>query len=127
MQISSDRWRHMPAYVQGVDATLFARLSDAVGNAQALRVGPGQFPEFLCGAPHAAQAPCAFAQVGLRPSDAHGDDFIVAPPRVSRARGPRNGFNNELDGLEPAGSLFVVQVAHADQPFAVALDELLGA
>jgi len=111
----------------GVDAALFVRLSDAARNAQPLRVGPGQFPELLGGAPHAAQAACAFAQVGLCPCDAYGDDFIVAAPRVSRARGPWDGFDNELDGLQPAGSLLVVKVAHADQPFAVALDELLGA
>src|SRR5262245_44199474 len=57
----------------GVDAALFVRLSDAVGDAQALGVGPGDLPELLRGAAHAAQAPCALAQVGLCPSDAHGE------------------------------------------------------
>jgi len=40
---------------------------------------------------------------------------------------PGNRLDDELDGLEAAGRLLVGQIAHAYQPLAVALYELLGA
>ena len=82
-----------------VDANLFVRVSDTVGDAQALGVGPGDLPELLRWAPHAAQAAGAFAQVGLGPPDTHGDDLVVATARVSRAGPPWDRLDDEFDSL----------------------------
>jgi hypothetical protein len=111
----------------GVDGIWFIDLPDAVGDAQALCVAPGELPYLLRGAPQGAEVSGAFAKFGLGPGDAHRHDLVVAPPQVPRARPPGNGLDDELDGLESSGVLLVVQGSHANQPFAVALDEFLGA
>jgi hypothetical protein len=81
----------------------------------------------FCAGRHTAPAPSAFTKLGLRPGDAHRHDLVVAPPQVARARPPGDALDHQLDGLEAAAVLFVVQVAHANQSVAVALDEFLGA
>lgn len=90
----------------------------AVGDAQATGVGPAELPDFLRRAPDRAQAFGSFAQFGFVVADAHGDDIFVAPPRRSRPRSPRDGFDDELDGLQTPAAGGVVEVTHAHQPFA---------
>ena len=87
-------------------------------------VVPVHFPQPLLGPPHRAEAPGALAQVDLVEGDAHSDDLVVAPARATRARGPGHGLDDQLDGLQAAAGRGVVQVAHARQPLAEALDEL---
>jgi len=59
----------------------------------------GELPDFVSGAPDGAEALGAFAQFGFVGADARGGDVFVAPPRRSRPRSPRDGFDDELDGL----------------------------
>lgn len=97
---------------------------DAGGEAEAAGVGPVHFPHFLRGAPDGDEVLGALAQVGFVPGDAHGDDLVVAPAWAAGARGPRHGLDDQLDGLEAAAGRSVVQVAHAHEALAEALDEL---
>ena len=60
-------------------------VADAVGDAEALGVEPGELPQFLRGTPDGADALGAFAQLGLAKGDAHGDDFVVAAAWAARA------------------------------------------
>src|SRR5512135_62842 len=99
-------------------------LHDAGGEAEAADVAPAQFPQLLLGPPHCAEAPRALAQVGLVEGDAHRDDLVVAPARTARARGPGHGLDDQLDGLQAPAGRGVVQVAHAHEALAEALDEL---
>jgi hypothetical protein len=59
---------------------------NAVGDAEALGIEPGELPQLLSRAPDGAEALGAFAKIGFVIGDADGDDFVVAPARV-RARG----------------------------------------
>jgi hypothetical protein len=80
----------------GMDGTFFIGLPDSAGDAKALCVTPRD----------------------LLPGDTHGIDLVVAPAQTARAGMPRDGLDNEFDGLEAPAVVFGVEVAHADQPFA---------
>lgn len=67
---------------------LSCRLYDALGDAEALGVAPGDLPELRCRTPDCAEAQRAGAQVGFVEGDAHGDDLVVAAGarRATRTR-----------------------------------------
>jgi len=70
------------------------------------------------------------AYAGMYPwvdGDAHSDDLVVAAALVPRARAPGNRLDDQLDRLAPAAVRLIVEVAHANKPLAVALEELPGA
>lgn len=46
---------------------------------------------------------------------------------MAGTRVPRDGFHDQLDGFQPPAGGCVVQVAHAEQALAIALEKLLGA
>ena len=56
---------------------------DPIGDAEALGVEPGEFPEALLRTPDGAPALGALAQLGLVVRDAHGDYLVVAPARAT--------------------------------------------
>ena len=99
----------------------------AVGDAEAFGVQPGYLPELLRGPPHGAEAFCTAAQFELVVGNAHSHDLVVASAGTALGRAPRNRFDDELDGLEPALGLLVVAVAHANKALALAPCEFLGA
>jgi len=111
----------------GMDGSSFVDLPDSIGDAQTLCAAPGHLPELLRRSPYGTEALGALAKIGFLPGDAHGDDLVVAPARTARPGLPWDGFDDQLDGLEAAAIVLVVQVAHADELFAVAFDQLLGA
>src|SRR5437868_5047372 len=99
----------------GLGSFLSVRLH-AVGNAEAFGVEPGHFPEFLGGAPDGAEGLGALAEVFSCQA------MRTATYSSSRRRGlrlPGNGFDDELNGLQPAACLDVVEIAHAHEPLAV--------
>jgi len=59
------------------------------------------------------------------PRDAHSHDVLVAPACAPCARFPWNRLDDELDGLQAPPRGPIVEVAHADEPLAVAIGELL--
>jgi hypothetical protein len=95
---------------------------DAVRDSKATGVRPGELPDFLRRAPDRAEAFRALAQSGFLVADAHGDDVLLAPSRCPGLRPPRDGFDNELDGLEAPAVGGIVEVARAHEPFAEARD-----
>src|SRR6267378_8430413 len=54
------------------------------------------------------------------PRDSHPDKIVIVAPWTPREAVPRRFLDDELDGLESAVPGFVVEVAHADEPLAVA-------
>src|SRR5882762_5960669 len=119
----------MPPYA-GIYIAVDSRKSGlhcTICDSQALRVSPGQLPQLLRRAPHGAEALGALPKLGFVKCDLHGDDLVVAPAGPARARLPGNRFDDELDGLQPPAGLLVVEIAHANQALAEALDKLLGA
>jgi len=111
----------------GMDGSSFVDLPDSIGDAQTLCAAPGHLPELLRRSPYGTEALGALAKIGFLPGDAHGDDLVVAAARPAEAGAPGDGFHDQLHGLEPAAGLRIVEVAHAHQAFAVALDQFLGA
>ena len=99
----------------------------AVGDAEVFGVEPAHFPQPVVRAPEGAKAFCAFAQIVLLVADADRDHFRVAPTGSAFARGPGDGFDDQFHGFVAAGFVRVVAIAHADEPFAVALRIFLGA
>ena len=76
-------------------------------DSRALCVSPGQLPQRLGRAPHGAEALGALPKLGFVKCDLHGDDLVVAPAGLARARLPGNRFDDELDGLQPRAGLLV--------------------
>jgi hypothetical protein len=73
--------------------------------------------------PDCAEALRALAQVRFLKADANGNDLVIAPARMSRARSPGHRLDDQLDDFQPASRLPVIGVAHAHQAFAVALQK----
>ena len=74
-----------------------SRGGNAVGDRQPFGIAPGDFPEFLRGAPKGAETFGAFAQVGLVEGDADGDDVVVAAPGTAFFRLPLGGVDDQFD------------------------------
>ena len=74
-----------------------SRRGNAIGYGKPFGVAPGDFPEFLRGAPERAEALGAFAQVGLVEGDADGDDVVVAAPGTAFFRLPLGGVDDQFD------------------------------
>jgi len=93
----------------------------SIGNAQPLRVAPGNLPDLLYRPPYGAEPLGALAQFCLLVGDAYGDDVIVPAPGISPIRLPRGGGNDQLDRLVLPARLGVVQLAHAHQARALTM------
>src|SRR3990172_966538 len=93
---------------------------------QALRISPGDLPEFLLRTPYRAEAWGGWAHFGSPVGDARRDDVVVAASQGPGFRLPRRRGDDQLDGLVLAGRLGVIQVPHADKTLTVALDQLPG-
>src|SRR5882672_990441 len=81
---------------------------------------PGYLPEFLPRPPDGARLLHRGAQLRFVPRNSYPDKIVAVAPRTPRAAVPRCFLDDELDGLEPAVPGVVVEVAHADEPLAVA-------
>jgi hypothetical protein len=99
-------------------------LHDTILDPQPLAISKSDFPEPLRLAPDGPQPPGPLSQIRLVVPDTHVDDVVVAAPRQSPARLPGHGCDDELHGLEATLVRGVIDVAHAKQPIAEALDEL---
>src|SRR5262245_23124471 len=87
---------------------------------------PTQLPEALAGALDAACRLDGVAELALVVGDAHADHIVSASAWPALAWLPLHDVDHELDGLQPAPRLRIVEVANADEPLAEAGDELLG-
>src|SRR6266849_9700011 len=88
---------------------------------------PGHLPKLLPRAPDGARLFYRRAQRRFVLLDPHPDEIVIVAPRTPRAPAPRRFLDDELYGLEPAVSGVVVEVAHADEPLAVARKQPLRA
>jgi hypothetical protein len=84
---------------------LNVRFANALGDAETLGIAPRDFLQLLGWAPDCAEALRALAQLGFLEGDAHGDDLVVAPARMTRTRMPGDRLDDQFHGLQLASCL----------------------
>src|SRR5512134_1998097 len=110
-----------------MDAASSPTFHNPILDPQPLAISICDLPKPLRLSPDRPQSLRALPQVRFVEGDAHVDDVVVLPPWLAPARRPRHGLDHELHGLQAPACAGIVDVAHADEALAIALDELAGA